>query len=240
MGPQGARLANPSHPSRTQPPAAGTDTLASPLTRAEAVVCIMLGVGVTSKNEFEENRKAARACHRTGSPLAAGRNFGFFFLGSCSQKASLPHHLPTTSRGVGQSHPTGIKWLPALQGSRQGGVTPSRRRPGARSPSMRAQRMQRTLPSELLLPPHWQLPAGGLPQALAGAGPPFALWELGEGMLRKPGGAGKERRGSTENTASSQEGEKVFPEELPGGGGDAATWTLEPRGVGKEITFWEA
>lgn len=59
-----------------------------------------LGVGLTSKNEFEENRRRSSL---PPHPAPIGRPWKLWFLGSCSQKACPSPPSPPTSRGVGQS-----------------------------------------------------------------------------------------------------------------------------------------
>lgn len=94
-----------SPPSRAQPPTVGMDPLApcSPHKRLRLRFASSLGVGLTSKNEFEENRRRSR--HAT------------------APSAHWPPHE------VLANHPGGHKVAASPQGSQPGGVTPSRHRP---------------------------------------------------------------------------------------------------------------
>lgn len=102
-----------SPPSRAQPPTVGMDPLApcSPHKRLRLRFASSLGVGLTSKNEFEENRRRSR--HATAPsahwPPVETLVFGVMFPEGLPSLLPLPTHLtrcwPIT--------PAGIKWLPA-------------------------------------------------------------------------------------------------------------------------------
>lgn len=111
-GQQGARPADLPLRSPARRLADGTDPRL-PVTpgRLRLHFASSLGVELTSKNEFEENRRRSR---RARCPAPIGRPWKLWFLGSCSQKACPPPApSPPTSRGVGQSLWQAIKWLSA-------------------------------------------------------------------------------------------------------------------------------
>ena len=150
----------------------------------------------------------------------------WFFLGSCSQKASPPPPPPHPPHEVLATHPDGHKVAASPQGSRQGGVTPSGHRPELGHPACghNVCREHCSVSTSFL-------PAGNcLPGSRAPAGSRATLCPLGPGQKDAEKGRepeGRQREGSTENTASSQQ-EKGIPGGLPGGG-DADSWTLGAR-----------
>lgn len=76
-----------------------------------------LGVGLTSKNEFEENRRR--------TPIGHCEDLGFWG----SQKACPPPPPPHPPHEVLPNRPCGHKVTARPQGSQPGGVTPRRHRP---------------------------------------------------------------------------------------------------------------